>query len=158
MAERNQLVLRKLIERSRDYGEFQRALEVRLELLAEKTTLFDQVKQRMIGETEYSVDLSDEAIWNRARELLKGGTVFHLEFNGTGSDLSAGVSQFITFVRKHPYVQCDPGATGSAVAGGTTVLFGSITGRYVNLVMFTGAIRDVENRYPTLSLKLRFYP
>jgi len=158
MADGNLLALKELIERSRDYDEFQRALEARLELLAEKTILFDQVQQRMIGETEYSVDLSDEAIWNRTRELLKGGTMFHLEFNGTDPDLSAAVSQFITFVRKHPYIQCDSGVTGSAVAGGTMVLVGSVTGRHVNLVMFTGAIRDVENRYPNLSLKLRFYP
>jgi hypothetical protein len=38
------------------------------------------------------------------------------------------------------------------------VLAGSITGRYVNLVMFTGAIREVEKTYPNLSLKLQLHP
>jgi len=157
MAESNRLVLRKLIEASRTFEEFQRALEVRPELLGEKTILFDQVKQRMITETEYGVDLFDEAIWNRARELLKGGTAFHLEFNGADPDLTAAVSQFIAFVEQHPYVQFDSGATGTP-AGGGKALAGSITGRYVNLVMFTGAIRDIETTYPNLSLKLQLHP
>lgn len=156
MADSDRWVLRDLIEDSETYSEFRGTLEGRPELLKEKSILFDQVKQRMIAETEYSVDSSDEAIWNRAKELLKEGTAFRLELNGTGPELSTAVGQFVTFSKQHPYVQFDSGITKPTMDSGTVVV-GNITGRYVNLIMFTNAIHDMEEEYPNLSFKLQFH-
>jgi hypothetical protein len=146
-----------MIEESETYTEFQQTLERHPELAGEKESLFGQVKERMLSETEYSIDQSGESIWKRARDLLQGGTGFHLEFVGSEPELSEAVSRVLSFVRQHPFVQCDPVET-KPPSGDRTTLKGTITGRNVNLVMFTGAIREIDDRYSQLELMLHFSP